>query len=79
MYKTHAKCTMHKEPSPLHVFTDQHRGMLCQSSPSRTLFQSPWGACFCQASQVTSYREQLLFGKRNEMSIIQTSDINMEI
>ena len=75
MYKTHAKCTMHREPIPLHVLTDQHRGMLCQSSP----FQSPWGACFCQASQVTSYREQLLFGKRKEMSIIQTSDINMEI
>ena len=40
MYKTHAKCTMYKEPSPLHVFTGQNRGMLCQSSPSRTR-----GAC----------------------------------
>ena len=43
--KTHAKYTMHKESIPLHVFTDQHRGMLCQPIPSRTLFQSPWGAC----------------------------------
>ena len=24
MYITNAKCTMHEELSPLHVFTDQH-------------------------------------------------------
>ena len=75
----HAKYTMHKEPRPLYVVTTEHHGMLCQSRPSRTLFQRTWGACLLTSSQVTSYREQLLFGKRNEMSIIQTSDINMEI
>ena len=38
--------TKHKEPSPLHMFTDQHRGIFCQCISFRTHFQSAKGR-FC--------------------------------
>lgn len=55
---TNAQCSMHKEPNPVHEFTDRHHGMLCLPNThahSRSMRRLGIYKCFTQLTTHAQY------------------------